>query len=225
MNQKHLDMSYICHWAQAHVPSDKTVFVDISELLGSHPVEYLMNLPVAHDSRVALVRLTWWGSVLKRAPTLSRKACSLLGSAAGYDTVTTEYGMVMRSNFWVVAWINALISRIPVLRQMCQYELWIMRKRITLSSREALPSVSIIMPCKNEAGTIAEAIRRMPALGTNTEVICVEGHSNDATLQELEHVRDITSHVTVKVFVQSGKGKKNAVIEGCSNRRCAYCFR
>jgi glycosyltransferase involved in cell wall biosynthesis len=74
------------------------------------------------------------------------------------------------------------------------------------------PSVSVVIPARNEAGNIAAAIERLPALGRCTEVIFVEGHSSDDTWQRIEQVCDsYRGPFQLRHFRQSGKGKADAV--------------
>jgi SAM-dependent methyltransferase len=75
-----------------------------------------------------------------------------------------------------------------------------------------LPSVSVIIPARNEAGNIEDAIARMPPLGSHTEIIFVEGHSTDETWQTINQtVRDYRGPFKLKAFQQQGKGKADAV--------------
>ncbi len=77
---------------------------------------------------------------------------------------------------------------------------------------EGLPSVSVIIPARNEAGNIAGAIARMPQLGSHTEIIFVEGHSSDETWEVIKKTeRDYRGDFTLKAFQQTGKGKADAV--------------
>jgi hypothetical protein len=72
------------------------------------------------------------------------------------------------------------------------------------------PRVSVIVPARNEAGNIAEIIRRTPAMGAGTELIFVEGHSTDNTWETIQ--REVAaSGRPCKVFQQTGKGKGDAV--------------
>ena len=48
------------------------------------------------------------------------------------------------------------------------------------------PSVSVIVPARNEAGNIEDILRRVPELGCRTELIFVEGHSTDNTYETIE---------------------------------------
>ena len=49
-------------------------------------------------------------------------------------------------------------------------------------------SASVIIPCKNERGNIANAIKRLPKFTDKIEVIFVEGNSSDGTWEEIKNV-------------------------------------
>ena len=48
------------------------------------------------------------------------------------------------------------------------------------------PLVSVIIPARNEAGNIADIFSRTPELGAGTELVFVEGHSQDDTYAVIE---------------------------------------
>jgi len=74
------------------------------------------------------------------------------------------------------------------------------------------PSVSVVIPARNEAGNIAPAIERLPQLGRFTEVLFVEGHSSDNTWEEIERVcATYQGPLRLRKFRQTGKGKADAV--------------
>jgi glycosyltransferase involved in cell wall biosynthesis len=77
----------------------------------------------------------------------------------------------------------------------------------------------VICPCRNEQGNIEQVVRRLPALGSHTELIFVEGHSRDDTLAECHRVVAANPDRDIRVFVQSGKGKADAVRLGFSHAR------
>ena len=77
---------------------------------------------------------------------------------------------------------------------------------------EALPSLSIIVPARNEAGTIERIVQELPTLGVFTEIIFVEGHSGDHTLKEIKRVvKKYRLNKRINFAVQKGKGKGDAV--------------
>ncbi len=75
----------------------------------------------------------------------------------------------------------------------------------------AEPSVSVIIPARNEAGNIRAIFERTPRMGRETELIFVEGHSRDDTYAVIE--REMAAHPETKcrLLRQTGLGKADAV--------------
>ncbi|MBI2453292.1 glycosyltransferase family 2 protein [Candidatus Peregrinibacteria bacterium] len=73
-------------------------------------------------------------------------------------------------------------------------------------------TVSVIVPIRNEKKNIASIIQRVPSLGSDTEIVFVEGGSTDGTREECERLIQ-TSDRKCKLILQSGDGKGNAVKE------------
>ena len=79
---------------------------------------------------------------------------------------------------------------------------------------DAPPSVSVIVPARNEAGNIEAAVTRLPAMGPNDEIIFVEGHSSDDTWAQIQRVAAAFPERRITALQQSGKGKGDAVRAG-----------
>ncbi len=78
-----------------------------------------------------------------------------------------------------------------------------------------MPSVTVLIPCRNEKGNIEAAITRMPRFADDMEIIYVEGHSSDGTFEECERVREAYRDTwDIRVARQDGKGKGDAVRKG-----------
>jgi glycosyltransferase involved in cell wall biosynthesis len=73
------------------------------------------------------------------------------------------------------------------------------------------PSVTVVIPARNEAGNIEDIMRRVPDMGTETELVFVEGHSTDDTLTAIEKAIRKYSFRKCRVLRQTGKGKGDAV--------------
>jgi SAM-dependent methyltransferase len=73
------------------------------------------------------------------------------------------------------------------------------------------PSVSVVVPARNESGNIKAIFERTPDMGKHTELIFVEGHSRDDTYASIE--REMAAHPTrrSRLFRQTGVGKADAV--------------
>ena len=88
------------------------------------------------------------------------------------------------------------------------------------------PSLSIIVPARNEAGNIHHAFERIPDFPAPTEVLFVEGNSQDDTAEVIERcIADTTppEHVTYRFLKQPGKGKNDAVIHALENATGEVC--
>ena len=75
---------------------------------------------------------------------------------------------------------------------------------------------SVVIPARNEAGNIEEAVRRTPEMGQGTEIIFIEGHSTDDTWGEIQRVAAKYPQRTIKVLKQQSRGKGGAVREAFS---------
>ena len=73
------------------------------------------------------------------------------------------------------------------------------------------PTVSIIVPARNEAGNIKAIFERIPKMGREIELVFVEGHSQDDTYSTIE--KEIAAHRTTRSLLlrQTGIGKADAV--------------
>lgn len=79
------------------------------------------------------------------------------------------------------------------------------------------PSVSVVVPARNEEGNIAEIFERVPNMGSETELIFVEGHSQDNTYEEIEKAIQNNPQRKASLYRQSGIGKADAVRLGYDN--------
>ena len=100
----------------------------------------------------------------------------------------------------------------PFFQWFCLANFCVARRKPERSS--ANPSVSVVIPARNEAGNIEAAVCRTPEMGCFTELIFVEGGSSDGTWEEIRRVQANHSSRRIKVLRQTGKGKGNAVREG-----------
>jgi len=75
----------------------------------------------------------------------------------------------------------------------------------------ATSSVSVIIPARNEAGNIETILRRVPELGSSTELIFVEGHSSDNTFETIKQLIEKFDNKKCRLFRQTGTGKGDAV--------------
>jgi hypothetical protein len=73
------------------------------------------------------------------------------------------------------------------------------------------PSVSVVVPARNERGNIQSLVDRLPAMGPDDELIFVEGHSTDGTWEEICRVASAAEGRAITCLQQKGRGKGDAV--------------
>jgi SAM-dependent methyltransferase len=81
------------------------------------------------------------------------------------------------------------------------------------------PSVSVVIPARNESGNIKAIFERTPQMGRSTELIFVEGHSHDDTYGAIEREMAIHATTSSRLFRQNGIGKADAVRRGFDDAR------
>ncbi|MHB8856324.1 MAG: glycosyltransferase [Bellilinea sp.] len=75
-------------------------------------------------------------------------------------------------------------------------------------------TVSVIVPARNESGSIDDILRRIPEMGAGTEIIFVEGNSTDDTYQKIAKALPNYPDRKTCLLKQDGKGKGDAVRKG-----------
>jgi hypothetical protein len=114
--------------------------------------------------------------------------------------------------FGIGSLLNVVMPAVPGLRWLSLVTVAVLRP--VVEAERIRPSLSIVIPARNERGNIEDALKRMPDFGAATEVIFVEGHSSDGTWEEIQRVTsawDGTGGLRVRAFQQVGKGKADAV--------------
>lgn len=113
--------------------------------------------------------------------------------------------------------INRYLAPLPLLNKLCLINYIIAKPIEYLPEDNQNFSVSVIIPARNEKGNIENAVKLIPKMGKYTEIIFVEGHSTDGTLEEIKRVyQKYSGRHNLKYFVQQGKGKSDAVRLGFS---------
>ncbi len=108
--------------------------------------------------------------------------------------------------------LGTLINRClaPFFSWFCLSVFLVARPRLE-AVRERELSVSVIIPARNEAGNLRAAIERTPDMGKWTEIVFVEGNSQDETWDTIQEVIKENPDKRIRAFQQTGKGKGDAM--------------
>lgn len=149
---------------------------------------------------------------------LSAEDVKNLLSLVNLEVVTHSKYCLLPKRIPLLSWfVNKLVAPLPLVNGLCLNECIIARREPRFSKNEEIASqlsCSVIVPARNEAGNIEDCITRMPKLGRHTEIIFIEGYSEDNTWEEMQRVQTLYPDWDIKIVRQSGKGKGIAVRQG-----------
>jgi hypothetical protein len=109
--------------------------------------------------------------------------------------------------------LDRVLVKLPLFRIAALTNFYVIRP-LGLLPKPCKPSVSVIVPARNEAGHIDEILSRIPQMGSGTEVIFVEGNSTDNTFETIQQALADLPPDHYRLIRQPGKGKGDAVRAG-----------
>lgn len=109
--------------------------------------------------------------------------------------------------------LNRILPMVPLLKWFSLAYVVVLRP--IKPEVNKMPSLTVVIPARNEKGNIENAIQTLPRFNGGVEVIFVEGHSQDGTWEEILRVQEKykTTH-KIRAIQQKGKGKNDAVRAG-----------
>jgi glycosyltransferase involved in cell wall biosynthesis len=132
----------------------------------------------------------------------------------GFEVVKQRYRMLLPVRVPLVSFVvNRVLAQVWGINQLGVTEVIVARPAARLIAREDY-SYSVVVPCRNEAGHIADIVRRVPKLGRSTELILVDDRSTDGTAQEIARCRELRDDIRVRTLTGPGVSKAEAVRAG-----------
>ncbi len=108
---------------------------------------------------------------------------------------------------------NRILAKTPGLSRLCLMHYQVVR--CEPPTRDASDyRVSVVVPCKNEEGNVADVARRVPEMGIGTELIFVDDRSTDETAKEVSRAIERYPERTIRLVDGPGEGKGAAVRAG-----------
>jgi len=137
---------------------------------------------------------------------------------ANFEVIKREWRQLLpRRAFGLGPLLNRYVATMAIVRRACLRN-YVVARPVPARPAAAL-STSVLVPCRNERGNIENAVRRLPAFCDDIEILFVEGHSSDGTLEEIHRVIAAYPDRDIKVMVQPGRGKGDAVRAGFARAR------
>lgn len=138
---------------------------------------------------------------------------------ANYELVRQESKILVPIYIPLVSYLaNRFLAPLPGFRLFNLLNIAVARPLgLAPPDRSERPSVSVIVPARNEAGNIEAAILRTPAMGPDDELIFIEGNSTDNTWETICELKTKYQGTrNIQIDRQEGKGKGDAVRKGFS---------
>ncbi|HEY3445904.1 MAG TPA: glycosyltransferase [Myxococcales bacterium] len=145
---------------------------------------------------------------------LGRQDIENLLKLAGFEVVHSGSSTLLPVDLPIVSRLaNRVLARLPLLEQLALVEYFVARPVWQNIQREEPMTCSVVVPCRNERGNVEDIFARTPDLGAGTELILVDGNSEDGTVEEIEKRLGKRPN-TVLIHQGDGKGKGDAVRKG-----------
>lgn len=133
----------------------------------------------------------------------------------GFEIVHQQQKVLIPVNIpGVSGFVNRFLAPLPFFRLLTLVNIAVLRPTGKRAFASEAPSVSIVVPARNEAGNIEAIVKRLPAMPGPTELIFIEGHSTDNTWAEIERVKAAYPDRHIVIGRQDGRGKGDAVRKG-----------
>lgn len=139
-------------------------------------------------------------------------------SISGMEVLDSGYRFLFPFRFFELGDLfNAIICRLPFLRLFCFGQFVVFRPLGEGVDNGSL-SASVVIPCYNEEGNIAECIAAVPKFGKFREIIVVDDGSKDKTVEIIKKIMQERDDIRLITYpVNHGKGY--AVNEGWKNSK------
>ncbi len=110
----------------------------------------------------------------------------------GFEIISKGYRLLFPKKVPLLStFLNRIVAKLPFIRKLCLVVYIVARPSgKPPADRREKYSVTVVVPCRNERGNIRPAIERIPMMGSHTEILFVDGNSNDGTVEEIESLME-----------------------------------
>jgi SAM-dependent methyltransferase len=139
---------------------------------------------------------------------------------ADYEVVRRDYQVVMPLYVPLLSdLVNRYLGHLPVFELLSLMYGLVARPAPHRFPARPQPTVSVVIPCRNEAGHIEPLVQRLPELAPGSEFLFVEGGSKDDTEAVIRKAIAAHPERPMRLLKQTGKGKGDAVRLGFAEAR------
>jgi SAM-dependent methyltransferase len=123
---------------------------------------------------------------------------------AGFRPVRKHRLLLMPKKIPLVSgFVNGFLARLPGLRRLCLMQVMVARP-MSEPRREEELTVSVVVPCRNEADNVRHAVERIPAMGRHTEILFCDDKSTDGTADEVRRLQALYPEKDIRLVQGPG---------------------
>jgi len=139
---------------------------------------------------------------------------------ADYEVVRRDYQVVLPLYVPLLSdLVNRYLGHLPVVEHLSLMYGLVARPSPHRFGARPRPAVSVVIPCRNEAGHIEPLLQRLPELASGSEFLFVEGGSRDDTEEVIRKAIAAHPERNLRLLKQTGRGKGDAVRLGFAEAR------
>jgi hypothetical protein len=179
---------------------DFVLISSIEDIVDIKAVLEAIKPNISCNTRIIITHYNYlWNPIVKAAEKLKLKIPQKLHNwitfndlrnfltISGYEDIINRSFILLPYNIPILSYIlNRFVAKLPIFRLLTMMRLTVARLIPEQSSQDY--SVSVIIPCRNEAGNIEEAVKRIPALGSHVEIIFGDDKSTDGTPEKIKEM-------------------------------------
>lgn len=170
---------------------EKFDFILIRSVENLADVKVLLNRLKKHCeayTRIVLVHNNYlWRPFLKLQSWISQQDIYNFVRLSHYELLSLKMEILIPFYVPVFSYLlNRFVARLPFFRLLTLKRITVVRPLFPSNGQPY--SVSVVIPCKNEAGNIEPAVQRIPPLGKHTEILFCDDQSTDGTETAIKEV-------------------------------------
>ena len=215
-----------------NTPFDYIILSDLVPLLNDVQKTLLNLTAVCSDSTRIILNFhnNLWHPILRLATFLRLRRGSDIENwlsttdvknilyLSGFQVISEGSRVLLPINLPLITpFFNRFLAKLPLLKHFCLTCTLLARPEpIPPANIQNRPSVSVLIPTRNEKGNVPGIFQRTPQMGKWTELVFVDGDSTDGTYEAIEDgIRQYGSEWERCLLLrQTGKGKGQAVRQG-----------
>ncbi len=225
--KKYPNINFICQDVENFDTTEAFDYIIISGTLAN--VENIQNLflkvyRIANpDTRIIIDHYNQlWSPILSMGEKIGLKSKDIVHNwlsiddiqnflyISGFQIVKRDFFLLFPKYIPLISFIfNKLIANLPIIRRFTLNQIVIARKFCPPDKADQL-SVSVVYTVRDEEGNIEGLVTRTPQLAKHTELVFVEGHSKDRTIEKIQAMITKYPEKDIKLYKQSGIGQGDA---------------